>query len=53
MKFLPEERKEQNEHAIYEAPAIVYEGVISTRAGSPITSAPKGDAVDPADLFNN
>ncbi|MFQ5419488.1 MAG: hypothetical protein ACE5EY_03890 [Anaerolineae bacterium] len=53
MKLLPEERKEQNERADYEAPAIIYEGVISTRAGSPTVFAPKGDAVDPADLFNN
>lgn len=52
MKLLPEERKEQNERAAYEAPAVIYEGVISTRAGSPV-AAPDSNGVDPADLFNN
>lgn len=39
---------------IYEAPAIIYDGVIGTRAGSPIGN-PNGssaDGVDPADLFD-
>ena len=38
----------------YEAPAIIYTGIISTRAGSPLgggNSDPVG--VDPADLFGN
>ena len=30
----------------YEAPAIVYEGRISTRAGSPRSSADQGGTVD-------
>lgn len=35
----------------YKAPAVIYEGTITTRAGSP---AGKGEnAVDPADLFGN
>lgn len=34
----------------YEAPAIVYEGKITTRAGSVPTSDPN-DAIDPARLF--
>ena len=35
----------------YEAPAIIYEGNISTRAGSPLIVPDSGD-VDPADLFS-
>lgn len=34
----------------YEAPAIVYEGKITTRAGSP-TGVEPGDAIDPSRLF--
>lgn len=41
----------------YEVPAIIYEGLISTRAGSALpgssTSGASSQAVDPADLFNN
>lgn len=40
----------------YETPAVIYEGVISTRAGSPPNRFPGGsggDGVDPADLFGN
>jgi hypothetical protein len=45
--------KEQSDRrATYEAPAIIYEGVITTRAGSPVFS-PEGDGVDPADLFGS
>jgi len=38
----------------YEAPAIIYDGVISTRAGSPTGggSENNADGVDPADLFD-
>lgn len=42
-------QQERSEGVPYEAPAIVYEGQISTRAGTPITPV----AVDPADLFGN
>ena len=34
----------------YEAPAVIYDGAISTRAGSPIPG-PGSDGSDPADLF--
>ena len=34
----------------YEAPAIIYEGLITTRAGSPILNEPD---TDPANIFNN
>lgn len=39
----------------YTAPAIIYEGQISTRAGLPVGSiAPiDGGKVDPIDLFSN
>jgi hypothetical protein len=36
---------------IYETPAIVYEGVITTRAGTP--EGDGSEAVDPAELFGN
>jgi hypothetical protein len=38
---------------VYEAPAVVYEGVITTRAGTPIGGEQDGADVDPADLFGN
>ena len=61
MRFLPDVERVNAEtrvdqRASYEAPAIIYEGVISTRAG---TGDPLGDgsgsddSVDPADLFGN
>jgi len=39
---------------IYETPAIIYDGMISTRAGSPLGGEPSNnaDGVDPADLFD-
>ena len=38
----------------YEAPAVIYDGLISTRAGSPLGSktGSGADGVDPADLFD-
>ena len=46
-------QSEADQRLPYEAPAIVYEGVISTRAGSPQNISPgaSGDGVDPSDLF--
>ena len=42
-----------SDNVLYEAPAVIYEGMITTRAGTP-TGNPDGDrAVDPADLFGN
>jgi len=35
----------------YEIPAIVYEGMITTRAGTP--EGDGSEAVDPAELFGN
>jgi len=39
--------------AVYEQPAVIYEGLISTRAGSPLggTDNNGADGVDPAALF--
>lgn len=38
----------------YEAPAIIFEGFISTRAGSVIGKNGEGEnGADPADLFGN
>lgn len=36
----------------YQAPAVVYEGVITTRAGSPFGN-PDDAGVDPTDLFGS
>jgi hypothetical protein len=36
----------------YESPAIVYESLITTRAGTPFI-VPDDNQVDPADLFGN
>ena len=46
---------EVNKKSRYEAPAIIYEGVITTRAGSVINSIfnPDERQVDPGDLFGN
>ncbi len=35
----------------YEAPQIIYESQISTRAGSPLSNPSGVDDIDPADLF--
>ncbi|MFO7680615.1 MAG: hypothetical protein R6X34_11235 [Chloroflexota bacterium] len=42
----------KQEQQVYASPAIIYEGTLSTRAGSPITGGAP-DGVDPADLFGN
>ena len=44
------EQKEPNtQREPYEAPAIIYEGKITTRSGSPVKTKP--DNVDPANIF--
>jgi hypothetical protein len=35
----------------YEVPAIIYEGTITTRAGSPLGDG--DNSLDPADIFGN
>lgn len=44
-------QEERPERIPYEAPTIIYEGQITTRAGTPEGSNQGG--VDPADLFGN
>jgi hypothetical protein len=39
------------EKQAYEAPVVIYEGLITTRAGSPVGGGDR--SVDPADLFRN
>ncbi len=41
-----------SERAPYETPAVIYEGLISTRAGTTVLNSDDGD-VDPADLFGS
>lgn len=54
MNFLPAEKPVKPEERIeYESPAIIYESVISTRAGSPLSNPTGVDDIDPADLFGN
>lgn len=46
------EENKQESRVVYEAPAIIYESVITTRAGSPLSiNGSDADGVDPADLF--
>lgn len=42
-----------NSQYTYEVPAIIYEGTITTRAGSPLGGGDGDAGVDPADLFGN
>lgn len=58
MYSLPDKERQNMEtpaepRASYEPPAIIYEGTISTRAGTPVGQEPtsRDDGVDPADLF--
>jgi hypothetical protein len=52
MIFLPDNDYPNNEALTYETPAIIFEGTISTRAGSPLGNPAGVDDIDPADLFN-
>jgi hypothetical protein len=38
---------------VYEAPQIIYESQITTRAGSPLSNPSGVNDIDPADLFGN
>ncbi len=44
---------ENNQPLPYETPAVIYEGVITTRAGSPVGGGDSEKGVDPADLFGS
>lgn len=47
--------QEQEEVVLYEAPAIVYEGMLSTRAGSPVPPDPGAGlfGAERSDLFGD
>ncbi len=48
------QRKCQREKVRYEAPAVIYESLITTRAGTPSPfSFDHPSGVDPTDLFGN
>ncbi len=42
---------ENNDQNSYVAPAVIYEGKITTRAGSPFSDTGE-ESIDPADLFS-
>jgi hypothetical protein len=55
MKQLPQKENtylEIHEEQVYQAPAVIYEGVISTRAGSPLSNPLGVDDINPDDLFD-
>jgi hypothetical protein len=45
------EQETPKERLVYEAPAVIHESLISTRAGSPFGNPNDNDTIDPADLF--
>lgn len=50
----PQSEPRLNEERVpYEPPAIIYEGELTTRAGSQQIGAPLDFEVDPAKLFGN
>ncbi len=53
MNYLPENEQKIDElRAEYEAPAVIYEDSISTRAGSPLSNPSGVDGINPDDLFD-
>ncbi len=51
---MKQEKDRNKDKKQYEAPAVIYHGRISTRAGSPFSATgSKTDVIDPADLFND
>ena len=57
MKYAPEHKEQAqrtDDRTPYEPPAIIYQGKISTRAGSPFPRPDESTTVvDPADLFGD
>lgn len=47
------QKPDSDERAPYQPPAIVYEGVIGVRAGTPIAGRGPVPGTDPGDLFGN
>lgn len=50
---ISEHSQQPLEEIIYEAPSIIYEGMISTRAGSTPNDAPAEDEASGVDLFGD
>lgn len=48
-----ERKPEQKKSSEYETPAIIYEGELTTRAGSLFPGAVTDYDVDPSELFGN
>lgn len=44
---------DSEQRAPYQTPAIVYEGVIGVRAGTPVPGRGPEPGTDPGDLFGN
>jgi hypothetical protein len=53
MNCLPDEKRVNGERAEYEAPAVIFESEINTRAGSTLSNPTGVDDIDPADLFSD
>jgi hypothetical protein len=53
MNCLPDQNAKLEERIEYETPAIIFEGEISTRAGSTLSNPSGVDDIDPADLLGN
>jgi hypothetical protein len=51
----PRQKRKEDRRLPYQKPAIIYQGTITTRAGSPatITGDPEDAGVDPSDLFGD
>ncbi len=47
------DEEQKQERVAYEAPAIIFETRITTRAGSPLSPDAGAEGVDPADLFGS
>jgi hypothetical protein len=46
-----EKQPKVSKRLAYEAPQIIYENQVTTRAGSPLSNPSSVDDIDPADLF--
>lgn len=50
---LEEKQTNEQQRQAYEAPQIIYESRVTTRAGSPLSNPSSVDDIDPADLFGD
>ena len=46
-----EKQPKESKRLAYEAPCIIYESKVTTRAGSPLSNPSSVDDIDPSDLF--